>query len=142
MAPATRVRDRVLEEFQTETPPTWETSASSKGSHEATVKASARKVNEMDFEMLQQRMKEEITLAEKLRRQSNSKNSTGDKAISFLSDFLEFAGEFSGILEIMKELDQGYGGAGYAVLSSLLAVITSAHPSFSSARSTILQGQD
>jgi cobalamin synthase len=35
-------------------------------------------------------------------------------------------GQFSGIIEIMKGVDQGYGGAGYAALSFLLAVYLSA----------------
>ncbi|KAF9870784.1 hypothetical protein CkaCkLH20_11683 [Colletotrichum karsti] len=34
----------------------------------------------------------------------------------------EFVGEFSGIIEIVKGADQGYGGAGYTALSVLLAV--------------------
>ena len=83
---------------------------------------SEKQIEEVDDSMLKRQIKEELDLAEKQQRQWESRNRTGNTVISFLNDFTEFVGEFSGIIEIMKGVDQGYGGAGYAVLSFFLAV--------------------
>ncbi|KAJ3564178.1 hypothetical protein NPX13_g7933 [Xylaria arbuscula] len=61
-------------------------------------------IEEIDFETLQSKVRMEMNVATERERRS-------------------FLGEFSGIVEIMKGVDQGYGGAGYAALSALLTVI-------------------
>ncbi|KAI3323399.1 hypothetical protein HD806DRAFT_84955 [Xylariaceae sp. AK1471] len=123
LAPANQARDKILEDYRLETKARKKWSVWSKITRKRNEALSTTKIEELDFGMLQDRMKEELNVAEKLGSQSATKNSTGDKAISFLSDFVQFAGEFSGILEIMKGVDQGYGGAGYAALSGLLSVV-------------------
>jgi hypothetical protein len=125
LAPANQARDKILEDYRPKRKPGKKWSLWPKIVRTRKEALVAPNIEELDFDMLQGRMKEELSIAEKLGSQSAANHSTGDKAISFLSDFVEFAGEFSGILEIMKGVDQGYGGAGYAALSGLLAVLCS-----------------
>ncbi|KAI1361364.1 hypothetical protein F5Y08DRAFT_330893 [Xylaria arbuscula] len=80
-------------------------------------------IEEIDFETLQSKVRMEMNVATERERRSSARKSKSQKSISLLSDFVEFLGEFSGIVEIMKGVDQGYGGAGYAALSALLTVI-------------------
>jgi len=77
---------------------------------------------EMTFEALESQVKQELGRAENQQETRQNEHGRSDRALSFLTDFLEFIGEFSGVIEVMKGVDQGYGGAAYTALSILLAV--------------------
>ena len=76
----------------------------------------------MDEDTLRRQIKEEIQHAENQQQNWAVQHTSSNQALSFLNNFGEFVGEFSGVIEIMRGADQGYGGAAYSVLSVLLAV--------------------
>ena len=79
-------------------------------------------VQNMDEETLQKQIRDEIQHAERQQQDWEVKHASSSRTLSFLNDFIEFVGEFSGIIEIMRGVDQGYGGAAYSMLSLLMAV--------------------
>lgn len=122
LAPANEARDLIVTDISLQKGSKLSRLINRKKIRETTKILSATEIEEVDDEMLQRQIKEEMDLAESQQRQWEYKNSTSNTVISFINDFVEFVGEFSGIIEIMKGVDQGYGGAGYAALSFLLGV--------------------
>lgn len=78
---------------------------------------------EMSYEDLQSQVKAELERAEQQQQKRTAEHGRTDAALSFLNDFLNFVGEFSGVVEIMKAADESYGGAAYTALSVFLAVV-------------------
>jgi hypothetical protein len=85
---------------------------------------SAKELEGLDATTLQIQIKDAIDHAETQKSKMEARDGTSIKTISYLNDCVEFVGQFSGIIEIMKGVDQGYGGAGYTAVSFLLAVRT------------------
>ncbi|RYP06903.1 hypothetical protein DL765_009326 [Monosporascus sp. GIB2] len=122
LAPADEARHMVLENVHRVRESKLSPFASIKRFCETSKTLSVNEDDELDAATLQHQIKQEMDLAETQKNQWESKKGRGNKAILFLNDFVEFVREFSGIIEIMKGVDQGYGGAGYMALSFLLAV--------------------
>jgi hypothetical protein len=74
------------------------------------------------YEDLVALVKVELERAEQQQQKQAAEHRKADAALSFLTDFLQFVGEFSGVIEIMRGVDEGYGGAAYTALSVFLAV--------------------
>ncbi|KAK6221586.1 hypothetical protein LQW54_001358 [Pestalotiopsis sp. IQ-011] len=77
---------------------------------------------EVSYEDLESQVKAELDRAEQQQQKRTAEHGRTDAALTFLNDFLNFVGEFSGVVEIMKAADESYGGAAYTALSVFLAV--------------------
>ena len=131
LALANEARDNVLMDIGFQKRSKLRRLMSTKKFRETRQRLSARNIEEVDDTMLRIQIKEYMDHAESMQRDSKSNHRTAGKIVSFISDFVEFVGEFSGIIEIMRGVDMGYGGAAYAALSFLLAVnicFASSHP--------------
>ncbi|KAF7531089.1 hypothetical protein G7054_g9216 [Neopestalotiopsis clavispora] len=116
LAAANKARDKAL---ASQTKSGEHRSFSRPHKHSSTTEVDPRNISYEDLEL---QVKEKLEQAEQQQRKRAAEHGKSDAALSFLTDFLQFVGEFSGVIEIMKGVDEGYGGAAYAALSVFLSV--------------------